>query len=128
MAPATQRCTGGPDIGAEESDEATDPDMAAAIAVQERHTDALLLISGVVGTGIGRSEQTGRVVIQVYLEQATPELERAIPQELEGIPIEVVVTGAFETQSCSASASSQGTDRAGEREFDWVTGSLFEDE
>jgi hypothetical protein len=69
------------------------PDVAAASAVQEQHQDALMRIPGVVGVGIGQAAEDGRVVIEVYLEQSTPELEGAIPQVLDGISVKTVVTG-----------------------------------
>ena len=68
-------------------------EMATAIAVQQRHTDGLMQIPGVVGTGIGQSEKTGQVVIEVYLEKSTAALRRAIPHHLEGIPVRTHVTG-----------------------------------
>jgi len=87
--------------------------VAAAIAVQERHTEALMRIPGVVGTGIGQDEETGRVVIEVYLEQATPALRQAIPQDLEGIPVKRVVTGKIFALNCQASSLSRETALAG---------------
>lgn len=85
-----------------EGAEVSEPEVAAAIAVQERHTDALMRIPGVVGTGIGRDEETGRVVIEVYLERATHKLKQAIPQALEGIPVKRVVTGKIFALGCPA--------------------------
>lgn len=75
-------------------------ELQAAKAIQQRHTDALMQIPGVIGTGIGQSEETGRVVIEVYLERLTPELQGAIPSALNGIPIRVVVTGPVMAQGC----------------------------
>jgi hypothetical protein len=92
-----------------EGSEMNEPQIAAAIAVQERHTDALMRLPGVVGTGIGQSEETGQVVIEVYVEQATTELKRAIPQRLEGIPVKTVVTGKITAQYCPESPVSQET-------------------
>ncbi len=67
--------------------------VAEAVTVQEGHTDALLQIPGVVGTAIGWSAGDGRAVIKVYLREASPALEAAIPLELEGVQVTTVVTG-----------------------------------
>jgi len=63
--------------------------LQVAIAAQERHTDALLDVPGVVGTGVGLSP-AGRAVIRVYTETAAV---RGLPAELDGVPVEAVVTG-----------------------------------
>ena len=64
-------------------------EVAAAIAVQNRHTDRLLAIPGVVGTATGlRSD--GSLAIKVLTEAGRG---AGIPTDLEGIPVEVEVTG-----------------------------------
>jgi len=68
----------------------TNPRVAAAIRVQERHTASLMSRSGVVGTAIGLSE-SGEVVVKVYTESALP--AKALPAELDGIPVEEEVSG-----------------------------------
>lgn len=82
--------TGGPAVNEQE--------LRVVKAIQERHQDLLMRIPGVVGTGIGWDEETGRVVIEVYLEKAAPELQQALPQALEGIPVKKVVTGKIQVQ------------------------------
>lgn len=67
--------------------------VAEAIGVQERHNHDLLSFAGVVGTGVGLSQETGQVVIEVYVEKQTPDLEQLLPRALEGIPVKMVVTG-----------------------------------
>ncbi|HEU4436101.1 MAG TPA: hypothetical protein VFR89_01460, partial [candidate division Zixibacteria bacterium] len=52
--------------------------------VQEEHTDHLMSISGVVGTAIGESE--GRPCIKVLVFQKTAEIEKGVPDSLEGYP------------------------------------------
>jgi 1-acyl-sn-glycerol-3-phosphate acyltransferase len=59
--------------------------------VLARHTERLLAIPGVTGTAEGRSG--GRACILVLVAQMSPELERVIPAELEGIPVEIRETG-----------------------------------
>jgi PKD repeat protein len=71
-----------------DSASAQPPDFARAIAVQERHTPALLSTPGIVGTGVGL-DAAGNPVIQVYLQN--PRV--GTPPALENIPVERVVTG-----------------------------------
>ena len=57
--------------------------------VQERHTDRLMEMDGVEGTGIWYN-QNDRLTVKVFA--ARPRVG-GIPQELEGVPVQVVVTG-----------------------------------
>jgi len=66
------------------------PRIAAAIAVQERHTPDLMGRSGVVGTAVGLSA-SGDIVVKVYTEDALP--GKALPAQLEGYAVEQEVTG-----------------------------------
>ncbi|NQT00945.1 MAG: hypothetical protein HQ580_02870 [Planctomycetes bacterium] len=59
--------------------------------VQERNTDRLLAMDGVEGTAIGYN-QNDRLAIKVFT--AGPGV-RGIPQTLDGVPVQVVVTGKF---------------------------------
>jgi hypothetical protein len=56
-----------------------------------RHTERLMALPGVVGTA--ESKCSGRPCILVLVARRTPELERLIPAELEGIPVEIRETG-----------------------------------
>lgn len=67
------------------------PDFAAAIAVQRRHTEGLLKMSGVVGTAV-MVLPDGRVGMQVLLER---DGVADLPRELDGIPVTPKVTGRF---------------------------------
>ncbi len=58
-------------------------------AVQERHTDWLMAIDGVVGTAIGFNPNA-RLSVAVLLERPGV---AGIPQELEGVAVHPVVTG-----------------------------------
>ncbi len=62
--------------------------------VLERHTARLMSVAGVVGTSEG--ECAGQPCILVLVERVTPALRRAIPLELEGIPVDVRETGRIE--------------------------------
>ena len=57
--------------------------------VQERHTDVLMARSGVVGTAVGLNDD-GEFAVLVLLERPGV---AGIPQEIEGVPVQVVVTG-----------------------------------
>lgn len=67
--------------------------VAEAIEVKRRHENDLMSIAGVVGTGVGFSQESGQVVIEVYVEKQTPDLEQLLPRVLEGISVKMVVTG-----------------------------------
>ncbi len=66
-------------------------DLRPAIHVQERHTDRLMAIPGVVGTGVGLTE-AGEPVIKVFTARAGVP---GLPERLDGLPVAVEVTGMF---------------------------------
>lgn len=69
---------------------ATKPAAVKAVKdVQERHTDRLLKIRGVVGTAIGERAD-GSLAIKVFTESRGV---AGIPADLEGVPVDVEVTG-----------------------------------
>ena len=59
--------------------------------VQQRNTDWLLAIDDVEGTAIGFNEN-GQLAVKVFT--AGPGV-RGIPQEIDGVPVQVIVTGKF---------------------------------
>jgi len=59
--------------------------------VLKNHTDHLMSIPGVVGTGIGEFE--GKPCIKVFVMKKTEELERKIPHALEGYTVVIDETG-----------------------------------
>lgn len=59
------------------------------------HTESLMAIPGVVGVAIGESD--GTPCIRVYLERDTEDVRQRVPTELDGHPVEIVVTGPFRT-------------------------------
>ena len=61
--------------------------------VQEAHTPEWMSIPGVVGTGIGKCGDLP--CIKVFVAQKTPEVDRQIPDQVEGYPVRVEVTGPF---------------------------------
>ena len=55
------------------------------------HTDTLMALPGVVGTGQGECD--GEPCVRVYVVKATPELLAQIPSSLDDYPVVVVETG-----------------------------------
>jgi hypothetical protein len=75
------------------------PGLDSALAVHRRHTMELMAIPGVVGTAVGVSADC-RAVITVFTTVFTKEAGVAgLPDILEGIPVEVKVTGEIVAQS-----------------------------
>src|SRR2546427_4779591 len=66
------------------------PDIHAAIAAQGHHTDALLRIPGVVGTAVAMVK--GKAAVRIFVERADV---RGLPGQLDGMPVDVKVTGRF---------------------------------
>lgn len=60
---------------------------------QEAHTDEWMALPGVVGTGIGRCDDDP--CIKVFVTERTAALEDRIPDEVEGYPVRLEVTGPF---------------------------------
>lgn len=69
----------------------SDPAFERARDVQERNTDWLMAIDDVEGTAIGYN-QNDQLAVKVFT--AGPGV-RGIPQELDGVPVQVIVTGKF---------------------------------
>ena len=65
-------------------------------AVKRRHEAWLLNLPNVVGVGIGECDAAP--CIKLYVEQKTPELERRIPEQLEGFKVDIEVSGPFQIQ------------------------------
>jgi hypothetical protein len=65
------------------------PGLARAIEVQERHTPALMAVPGVIGTAVseGPGGQAAVMILARHGEVA------GLPGELEGVPVNVMVTG-----------------------------------
>ena len=65
-----------------------------ASRVKDRHEDSILNIEGVVGLGIGVSETAPEeAVIEVYTKKPPHEMNRVIPDVVEGISLRIVETG-----------------------------------
>jgi hypothetical protein len=65
-----------------------------AMEVQNRHTDKLMKLPGVVGVGTGIGK-LAPVVIKVMVQDAASARNPQIPKQLEGVLVEVEVTGVI---------------------------------
>jgi len=61
------------------------------VRVQEQHESQLMSLPDVVGIGIGECDRLP--CFKVFVAEKTPALENQIPQELDGIKVDIVVTG-----------------------------------
>ncbi len=57
----------------------------------KRHTAELMSIPGVVGTAEGLSD--GEPCISVFVIERTPEIDRSVPESIEGYKVVVVESG-----------------------------------
>jgi hypothetical protein len=64
-----------------------------ATAVKTRHEQDLITLPGVAGVGVGASDEPGVPRIDVYVTEDTPALRTALPDNLEGTPVNVIVSG-----------------------------------
>lgn len=65
--------------------------------VKNRHERFLFSLPQVVGVGVGLSQiRRDTLVILIYVKRALKKKERkAFPNTLEGVPVEVIVSGPF---------------------------------
>ncbi|MDH4202268.1 MAG: carboxypeptidase regulatory-like domain-containing protein [Phycisphaerae bacterium] len=66
-----------------------------ALKAKNRYANKLLSIDGVVGAGVGLSEE-GRPVVQIYLSEDSSKVKKQIPSKLDDVAVETVVTGTFQ--------------------------------
>lgn len=87
-----------------------------AIRVQEAHTAQLMARSGVIGTAVGVEDETPTVMV------LTERVVGGLPSMLDGVPVEVVVTGPI-----SAAHHRSGHDKGGGGDTTTTTTTLDED-
>lgn len=68
--------------------------LEIAAEARDAHRDSLMDNPDVVGTGLSFDEN-GEPVIQVYTLDARRSADHAIPNELDGVKVQVIVTGEF---------------------------------
>jgi hypothetical protein len=61
--------------------------------VKARHEMEFLNIDGVEGIGIG--DEKGKPVIRIYVSKKTKDIQKRIPGEVEGYPVQIEVSGEF---------------------------------
>ncbi len=71
-----------------------------AMRVQERIENGVLALPGVTAIGIGRAGDSDRVVVRVHMEESRPEIARAIPENIDGVPVELVESGRLHAFYC----------------------------
>jgi hypothetical protein len=69
--------------------------MDAATAL-EKHHDRLMSIPGVVGVGVGGSEDSPVIVVMVSAGGAA--MRKQLPDRIDGYPVKVEVTGEITAQ------------------------------
>jgi hypothetical protein len=62
--------------------------------VLKQHTGALMAIPGVIGTGQGLCD--GKPCIKIFVIKTTAEINKKIPQEIEGFKIKIEETGTVQ--------------------------------
>jgi hypothetical protein len=67
-------------------------------AVLDEHREELMRLPGVVGVGIGQDETTGEPIIVVLMAEPAPDLEKALPQKLDGYSVKPRVVGEIKAQ------------------------------
>lgn len=80
-----------------------DEETRRAIRVQEKYNEQLLALPQVLGTAVGlrkrQGQYTDEVALVVMVERKLPLSRLAphevAPQELEGVPVDVLETGRF---------------------------------
>jgi hypothetical protein len=63
--------------------------------VKEAWEERLMAMPGVVGVGIGLTEDGQQTAIKVYLNQEASRQAAQIPSEIAGYPVEVEIRGTF---------------------------------
>ena len=90
--------------------DADDPEIQAAVAIQDSYTDTLLAEPGIVGTATGVTE-AGKPVILLFAKSYELAKAANIPEEIEGLAVVVEITGEFISFRRLASPNQTPTDR-----------------
>ena len=62
--------------------------------IKNRHSTELLSVPGVCGVGVEKNPD-GAFIIVVYLDKDRPGLQNQLPNDIEGLPVEFVISGPF---------------------------------
>ena len=63
--------------------------------IQTRNEEAIFSLPGVVGMGIGLTEDGKGPAFVVYCKKLRPEARALFPHHLEGVPVRLIETGVF---------------------------------
>ncbi|MDW7680609.1 MAG: hypothetical protein SCK70_08585 [bacterium] len=70
----------------------TNPQVQEVLKIQNRHSERLMEMPGVVGTATGL-DKNGNLVVKVFTEQPPEVLD--VPKKLDGVPVYTEYTGKF---------------------------------
>jgi hypothetical protein len=73
--------------------DSTSQATARAIEVQQRNAARLLSVPDAIGHAVGVPENSNAVVIKVYVREANDRARRAVPAQLEGVPVVLEAIG-----------------------------------
>jgi hypothetical protein len=73
----------------------TNPELERLKAIQERNEEEILGIEHVAGIGIGLSPDGKSYQFIVYCEKLSKRLQQQVPKQLEGVPVQLKVSGPF---------------------------------
>jgi hypothetical protein len=90
-----------------------DPRVQSVMAVQDRHTDFLLGQPGIVGTATGLARD-GSPAVLVLVESFEAARPAVIPRALDGVPVEVLVTGAIKALAKGGTPGPPGGSEGGD--------------
>lgn len=92
-------------VGCDGSDDPPEEEVPVSTIqeVKDAHAEAWMELPGVVGVGIGLCDD--EACIRVFLARPSPEAERAIPDRVDGYPVDLEVTGSFRPRTPPDSGS-----------------------
>lgn len=64
-------------------------------AIQARYEEAILKVHGVVGMGIGLTEDGKDLGFVGYCKKLTTEIRAMVPRNVEGVPVRLIESGVF---------------------------------
>ena len=63
--------------------------------IQAANEDAILNVPGVVGMGIGLTEDGKGLAFVVYCKKLTTQVRAMVPRHVEGVPVRLIESGVF---------------------------------
>jgi hypothetical protein len=81
----------------------SDEEIERATITKRTHVESLMKTQGVIGVGVGMSDQSGKAAIVVILERDKP--HGIIPKQIDGIPTKIRTSKRFKALAGSCPAS-----------------------